>query len=111
MTLLLPRPYSVLPMLCRAGRIAAAAALVAIGACGGGAAKPAGQPTPAQSRPVPPIRQLSTAPLAGQQVVVLPITLLVPTDSMALQPPFNDHTRSLQWADFLIGATLIARGP
>jgi hypothetical protein len=57
------------------------------------------------------MQALSTAPLAGQQVVVLPLTLLVPTDSLADQPPFTDHTRALFWADSLIGAALVARGP
>ncbi|MEP6572633.1 MAG: hypothetical protein ABJD11_08050 [Gemmatimonadota bacterium] len=54
---------------------------------------------------------LSTAPLAGQQVAVLPLTLLVPTDSLSDLPPFDDHAHALLWADSIIGATLASRGP
>ncbi len=85
-----------------------ALALVTL-ACGG---KPAA-PTPARTSAPPrePIKPLITSSLAGQEIAVVPITLVIATDTLPRIAPLNDRVRALAWADSLIGEGFLARGP
>src|SRR6188768_1548302 len=82
--------------------------LVASLACGG--RNETEEATPKEKKPVP-ISALATAPLAGQTVAVIPLTILVGDDELMSQPPFNDHLRALDWADSIITQQLLARAP
>jgi hypothetical protein len=74
-------------------------------ACGGGQ-QPPKPPAPAHlSRP------LLTAPLAGQALAVVPLTLLITDDSTSRVAPLGDRVVALAWADSTVGAALEARGP
>ena len=67
-----------------------------------------------QSKPAPAVQTLATAPLAGQSIAVLPITLVVadPTlESDTLYQHYRDRRAGLLRADSLVGAGLQARGP
>src|SRR6185503_19666348 len=77
-------------------------------ACGG--RNETEEATPKEKKPVP-ISALATAPLAGQTVAVIPLTILVGDDELMSQPPFNDHLRALDWADSIITQQLLARAP
>jgi hypothetical protein len=77
-------------------------------ACGG--RNEAEEATPKEKKPEP-IIPLATAPLAGQTVAVIPLTILVGDDELMSQPPFNDHLRALDWADSIITQQLLARAP
>jgi hypothetical protein len=77
-------------------------------ACGG--RNETEEATPKEKNPVP-ISALATAPLAGQTVAVIPLTILVGDDELMSQPPFNDHLRALDWADSIITQQLLARAP
>jgi len=85
-----------------------ALALVTL-ACGG---KPAA-PTPARSSAAPrePIKPLITTGLAGQQIAVIPITLVIATDTLPRIAPLNDRLVALAWADSIVGEAFLARGP
>ena len=83
--------------------------LLAAGLACGGRHEPE-ETTPKEEKPVP-ISPLATAPLAGQTVAVIPLTILVGDDELMSQPPFNDHLRALDWADSIIAQQLLARGP
>lgn len=85
-----------------------ALALVTL-ACGG---KPAA-PTPARTSAPPrePIKPLITSSLAGQQIAVTPITLVIATDTLTRIAPLNDRVTALAWADSIIGEGFLARGP
>lgn len=78
-------------------------------ACGG---KPAA-PTPARTSAPPrePIKPLVTSSLAGQQIAVVPITLVIGTDTLPRIAPLNDRVKALAWADSIIGEGFLARGP
>jgi hypothetical protein len=81
-------------------------ALVLAAACASapGAAEAQGSPAPA------PAPALALAPMAGQNVPVLPVTLLVadaPTDEFLPA----DRVARLAWADSVVGETLVERGP
>lgn len=58
-----------------------------------------------------PIRPLLTAAFAGQAVAVVPITLVIATDSVSGLAPLTDHAATLAWADSIIGTALTVRGP
>jgi len=77
-------------------------------ACGG--RNETEEATPKEKKPVP-ISALATAPLAGQTVAVIPLTILVGDDELMSQAPFNDHLRALDWADSIITQQLLARAP
>lgn len=65
---------------------------------------------PAATAPSGPQPALALAPLAGQTIPVLPITLLIadaPADEFL--PP--DRADRLAWADSLLGAMLLEHGP
>jgi hypothetical protein len=54
---------------------------------------------------------LFTPVLAGQSIAVLPLALVVADSSLALQPTLADRSRTLTWADSLIGEALENRAP
>jgi hypothetical protein len=67
-----------------------------------------------QPKPLPAVQTLSTAPLAGQTIVVLPITLVVADPTLepdTLYHPYRERRAALLRADSLVGAGLQARGP
>ncbi|HEY3013331.1 MAG TPA: hypothetical protein VGJ36_11325 [Gemmatimonadales bacterium] len=67
-----------------------------------------------EPKPLPPVRTLATAPLAGQTIAVLPLTLVVadPTlESDTLYARYRDHRTALLRADSLVGEAIRARGP
>ncbi len=77
-------------------------------ACGGGHEPE--ETTPKEKKPEP-IIALATAPMAGQTVAVIPLTILIGDEALMEQPPFNDHVRAVAWADSIIEQTLLARAP
>lgn len=66
-------------------------------------------PATAQDQPEP-AQGLALAPMAGQRVPVLPITLLV-ADAPADEFLPADRVARLHWADSLVAAVLLERGP
>lgn len=77
--------------------------LLVLTACAAGSVPPA----TAQREAAP---ALAVAPLAGQRVPVLPVTLVSVDDALEDQLPVDRATR-LAWADSLLGDELLARGP
>jgi hypothetical protein len=66
------------------------------------------------TKPPPPVQALSTEPLAGQVIAVLPFTLVVADP--ALEPdtvyaPYRDHRTALLRSDSLLGEQFQARAP
>jgi hypothetical protein len=59
----------------------------------------------------PPTAPLPTAGLAGQQVGVLPLTLIAAADSLHWDEELADRQAALATADSLIGSLLAARAP
>ena len=80
--------------------------LLIMAACGG--RSPAQQPAP--EPPVPP-RALYSAPLSGQKISVLPLTLLLAETPLNTQAPFLDRATALHWADSVLGYALQNRAP
>lgn len=82
--------------------------LLVLAACSTAAVPPAGNQR--ETSDAPPAPALAVAPLAGQRVPVLPLTLL------SVDPPIDeqlagDRIERLGWADSLIGDVLQSRGP
>jgi hypothetical protein len=78
-------------------------------ACGGKPKTPipvAGSPPPRE-----PIKPLITTPFAGQQIAVVPITLVVGIDTLATVAPLSNHQQAVAWADSLVGLALETRRP
>jgi hypothetical protein len=91
----------------RSGRLALL--LLAAGlACGG--RNETEEATPKKEKPEP-IAALATAPLAGQVVAVIPLTILVGDEEMMTQPPFNDHTKAVAWGDSIIQQRILSLAP
>jgi hypothetical protein len=64
--------------------------------------------------PLPPVRALATAALAGQTIAVLPITLLVADPALetdTVYARYSDRRAALLRADSLVGEALRSRGP
>jgi hypothetical protein len=78
-------------------------------ACGGHTPAPA--PVAGSAPPRQPIKPFGVAPFAGQQIAVIPITLVVPIDTMERVAPFTAHATAIAWADSVVGAALVSRGP
>jgi hypothetical protein len=57
------------------------------------------------------VKPLVTTLFAGQQVAVTPLTLVIATESLAELALFTDRAGTLRWADSLIAAALLGRGP
>jgi hypothetical protein len=98
------RPLSLRPVL-----LLLSFCLVSFAACAGKSAETT--PQPQQKKPEVPARPLNTLTLAGQKVVVLPLTLLLIEDSVPGAALLADRTRGLPWADSLIGAVFTTHAP
>lgn len=77
-------------------------------ACGGGSHPEQAAPKEAKEEP---IIALATAPLAGQVVAVIPLTILIADEELMTMPPFNSHTTAVAWADSVIGEVIQERAP
>ncbi len=66
---------------------------------------------PGSPPPREPVRPFVALPFAGQHIAVIPITLLVPVDTLVRVSPLEDRARALAWADSIVGAGLTARRP
>jgi hypothetical protein len=89
----------------RAPSAARFALLLAVVGCGG--RSNAQDPPP----PVVPARSLFTAPLAGEKVSVLPLTMILADGQLGTESPFLDRPTSLRWSDSLLGHALENRAP
>jgi hypothetical protein len=76
---------------------------VLLTACGG--KKTANPPTPAPTAPLP------TAGLAGQKVIVLPLTLAAAEDTLHWEALIADRRPTLDKCDSIIGSLLAGRSP
>jgi hypothetical protein len=85
--------------------------IVAIAACGGKTSEPAPAPSRASLPPREPVKPLVTLPFAGQRIAVVPITLLVPVDTLARVSPLGDRGLALAWADSIVEGGLSSRRP
>lgn len=81
-----------------------ASLLLALMACGGKSG--AQNPEPAQ-----PTRALFTAPMAGEKVSVLPLTMIIAEPPLNTESPFTDRVRALRWSDSLLAYALENRAP
>lgn len=82
-------------------------------ACSRGAT-PATPPEPAEAQKPADTHGLAVAPLAGQPVAVLPITMVLgdsAAESDSSYAPYRDRRSALHRADSLIAETLEGRGP
>ncbi|MEP7326787.1 MAG: hypothetical protein ABI836_12620 [Gemmatimonadota bacterium] len=66
---------------------------------------------PAPEKPEVPARPLATTPLAGQKIVVLPLTMLLSDASLGAEAPLFDRPTALHWADSALGLALTIRAP
>lgn len=80
---------------------------LAVSACGG--KKPSTSATP--ERKEEPVLPFATVAFAGQQVAVVPLTLVVADDVTGRDPLLVNRAASLAWADSTILAALNGRGP
>ena len=69
--------------------------------------KRAAQTTPA----IPPATPLPVTGLSGQQVILLPLTLVAAEDSLHWEKPLGDRHTALARADSVMGELLVARAP
>ncbi|HSE67178.1 MAG TPA: hypothetical protein VLB12_09335 [Gemmatimonadales bacterium] len=83
--------------------------LLAAGLACGGRNEPE-EASPKHEKPEP-IHALATAPLAGQVVAVIPLTILVGDEEMMAQAPFNDHTKAVAWGDSIIQQRILSLAP
>jgi len=88
------------PPLLLAGRLTLAGLLIS--ACAGSA--------PAQ-RPPPVPEPVMTAAMAGASVIVVPITMVVAEPGLPAGTLAADRVTLLQWADSVVGATVLERAP
>jgi hypothetical protein len=71
-------------------------------------------PLAAQGAPATPAAPVPTEGLTGQQVALMPLTLLVPDpalESDSLYASYRDRRTALTWADSVIGEAFIGRAP
>jgi hypothetical protein len=80
--------------------------------CSAGAQQPAPPaPPPQAATPVVPV---PTAALVGQNVALMPITLIAPDPALqsdTIYAPYRDRRSALLWADSLIGEAFSGRAP
>ncbi len=86
--------------------------------CAAGAQQPAPTNPPAQTGvPVPPpplVPPVPTQSFVGQNVALMPITLIAPDPALAadtIYAPYRDRRTALLWADSLIGEAFAGRAP
>jgi hypothetical protein len=82
-------------------------AWIAAGIAAGCGHKPASQASPA----IQPTLPLPTTGLSGQQVILLPLTLVAAEDSLHWEAVLGDRRATLTRADSVVGALLQARAP
>jgi hypothetical protein len=86
-------------------------AVLLVAACAGNTQKK-DETKPDPKKPEYPVAEpLATEAMAGQKVCVLPLSLVLPEDSLAERAPFNDRAKMLAMTDSLIGIALEARAP
>jgi len=88
-------------------RLGLTALVTTLLACGGRSSSHSPSP---EHPPVPP-RPLFSAPLAGQKISVLPLTLVVTDQELGAESPFIDRVGALHWGDSLLANALEARAP
>jgi len=82
-----------------------------LAACAAGAQQPQQQPQPQQP---PPVSTVPTEALAGQQVALMPLTLVAAEPTLqadSLYAPYRDRRATLSLADSLIGEAFASRAP
>lgn len=80
--------------------------------CAAGAQQPAPTPPPAPTGPA--VLPVPTEALVGQNVALMPITLIAPDPALqsdTTYAPYRDRRTALLWADSLIGDAFTARAP
>jgi hypothetical protein len=71
-----------------------------------------GHKSPSQASPaIPPTTPLPTTGLSGQQVILLPLTLVAAEDSLHWESALGNRRATLNRADSVMGALLEARAP
>jgi hypothetical protein len=75
-------------------------------ACAGRAGE-SGQEQP----PAVPARPLFTAPLAGEKIAVLPLTMIIAEPPLNASGVFLDRSKALHWADSSLSEALSGRAP
>lgn len=75
------------------------------------AAAPACAQQPKQSKTPEPVVALATDGLAGQLVAVLPLTMVVSDPRLPGPTGLDARTRTMRWADSLLGDALLERAP
>ncbi len=84
--------------------------------CAAGAQQPVPTTPPAQAvaPPPPPVLPVPTEALVGQNVALMPITLIAPDPALqadTIYAPYRDRRTALMWADSLIGDAFSGRAP
>jgi hypothetical protein len=80
--------------------------------CSAGAQQPA--PPAAPSRPAPKVLPVPIQALVGQNVALMPITLIAPDPALqsdTIYAPYRERRTALLWADSLIGDAFSGRAP
>jgi hypothetical protein len=80
--------------------------------CAAGAQQPAPTTPPAQTGPQ--VLPVPTEALVGQNVALMPITLIAPDPALhadTIYAPYRDRRTALLWADSLIGDAFTGRAP
>jgi hypothetical protein len=80
--------------------------------CSAGAQQPA--PPAAPSRPAPKVLPVPIQALVGQNVALMPITLIAPDPALqsdTIYAPYRERRAALLWADSLIGDAFSGRAP
>jgi hypothetical protein len=80
-------------------------------ACGGKSVAPPPAPSRGSAPPREPIKPLVTSGVAGEQIAVVPITLVIATDTLTRIAPLGDRVTTLAWADSIIGESFLGRSP
>ena len=82
--------------------------------CAAGAQEPAPAAPAPPGAPVPLVPPVPTEALVGQQVAVMPITLVAADPALqsdSVYAPYRDRRTTLLWADSLIGEAFVGRAP
>jgi hypothetical protein len=80
--------------------------------CAAGAQQPV--PTTPPAPAAPQVLPVPTAALVGQNVALMPITLVAPDPALqsdTIYAPYRDRRTALLWADSLIGDAFVGRAP
>jgi hypothetical protein len=80
--------------------------------CSAGAQQPS--PAPPPVAPTPQVMPVPTAAFVGQNVALMPITLIAPDPALqsdTVYAPYRERRAALLWADSLIGEAFTGRAP